>query len=224
MNGLAMISLCDKSGVMARPWADAGYECWCIDIAHPIRNTRQELVGDGVINYLWGDVRAVKRPTIKPIVFGAAFTPCTHVAVSGARDFETKGGYLLRDAIEMFEAARQVLSWLRVPYCMENSVGVLSSLSHIGKPNYYFDPYEYAGYADNPDSEAYTKKTCIWSGGGFVMPPTRPVDPVLGSKIIALSPGPDREDERSRTPQGFSRGCFISNHKEQMTWQTSANH
>lgn len=87
-----MISLCDKSGVMARPWANAGYECWCIDTAHPIRNTRQELVGDGVINYLWGDVRAVKRPTSSPIVFGAAFTPCTHVAVSGARDFETKGG------------------------------------------------------------------------------------------------------------------------------------
>lgn len=123
----------------------------------------------------------------------------------------------------MFEAARQVLSWLRIPYCMENSVGVLSSLSHIGKPNYYFDPYEYAGYADDPDSEAYTKKTCIWAGGGFVMPPTRPVDPVLGSKIIALSPGPEREDERSRTPQGFSRGCFSSNHKEPMTWQTSAN-
>jgi hypothetical protein len=52
-----------------------------------------------------------KRPTTKPIVFAIAQTPCTHTAVSGARDFETKGGYMLVDAIVLFEAARQVCEW-----------------------------------------------------------------------------------------------------------------
>lgn len=213
MTDLAMISLCDMSGVMARPWAEAGYECWCIDTGHSIRRTRQEVVGAGVINYLWGDVRAIKRPTHKRIVFGAAFTPCTHVAGSGARDFAIKGGYMLRDAVEMFEAGRQILSWLDIPYCCENSVGVFSSIPHIGKPDYYFDPNEYAGYADDPDSEAYTKKTCVWAGGGFVMPPKdRAVDPIMGSKMHLLTPSDDREAERSKTPHGFAVAAFLSNH------------
>lgn len=210
-NGLAVVSLCDRSGVFARPWAEAGYECWCIDIQHSIRRPRREIVGDGEINYIWGDVRAVKRPTKKRIVFGAAFTPCTHVAGSGARDFATKGGYLMRDALEMFEAARQVLSWLDIPYMMENSTGVFSSVPHIGKPDYYFDPHQYAGYADSPDEEAYTKRTCIWAGGGFVMPPVMPVDPILGSKMHLMSPSDERADERSKFPQGFSRAVYLSN-------------
>lgn len=29
-----VLSLCDFSGVMVRPWADAGYECWCVDKQH----------------------------------------------------------------------------------------------------------------------------------------------------------------------------------------------
>lgn len=213
MNGLAMISLCDKSGVFARPWAEAGYECWCIDIQHSIRRTRQETVGLGVINYLWGDVRAVKRPTRLPVAFGAAFTPCTDVAGSGARDFRVKGGYLLRDAVEMFEAGRQILSWLDCPYMCENSVGVFSSIPHIGTPDFYFNPNEYAGYADDPDSEAYTKKTCLWTGGGFVMPAHKLVDPILGSKMHLMPPSDERANERSKMPQGFSRAVFAANHR-----------
>lgn len=213
MNGLAVVSFCDKSGVFARPWAEAGYECWCIDVQHSIRRTKVEHVGGGTINYLWGDVRAVKRPTSKPIVFGAAFTPCTDAAGSGARDFATKGGYLLRDGLEMFEAARQVLSWLDIPYMMENSVGVFSSIPHLGKPDHYFNPNEYAGYADDPAEEAYTKKTCIWSDPRFVMPPKKEVAPTLGSKMWLMPPGDERANERSKFPQGFSRAVFLANHK-----------
>jgi len=79
---------------------------------------------------------------VRPI-FGAAFTPCTNVAVSGARDFECKGGYMLRDAVEMFEAARQCFEWAGIPYMLENPIGVLSSIPHIGKPDHYFHPWEY---------------------------------------------------------------------------------
>ena len=28
-------SIFDYSAVMMRPWADAGYECYCVDIQHP---------------------------------------------------------------------------------------------------------------------------------------------------------------------------------------------
>jgi len=138
-------------------------------------------------------------------------SPCTDVTVAGARDFEKKGGIMLRDAIELFEAGRQCAAWSGAPYFCENPVGVLSSLPHVGKPNHYFHPADYAGYADDPDQEAYTKKTCLWTGNGFVMPHRKPVDPVLGSKMHLMAPSADRADRRSETPTGFSRAVFEAN-------------
>lgn len=84
----AAIFLCDLTGTMARPWAAAGIECWCVDTQHSIRRERAE----NGINFVWGDVRSWCPPEKLEIVFVAAFPPCTHVAVSGARDFATKGG------------------------------------------------------------------------------------------------------------------------------------
>lgn len=202
----AVISICDLTGNMVRPWAEAGYECWCFDIAHSIRRPRQE----GNIHFVWGDARSIRRPTAKPIVFAIAQTPCTHVAVSGARDFETKGEYMLVDSLVLFGAARQVCEWSGAPYMMENPVGVLSSIPHIGKPNYYFNPVDYTGFelTDN-----YTKKTCIWGGNGFVMPDPCPA-PNLGkpdNRIHFASPGDDRADIRAAAPMGFSRAVFQAN-------------
>ncbi len=48
-----IISLCDRTGNMVRPWADAGWECWCVDVQHSIR---RPVVKDS-IRYQWGDVR-----------------------------------------------------------------------------------------------------------------------------------------------------------------------
>lgn len=165
------IFLCDLTGVMAQPWAAAGYECYCVDVQHSIR--RERIAGN--VHFVWGDVRTWRPPQGRQIAFVACFSPCTHLAMAGARDFEAKGGYMLRDGLEMFEAGRQAGAWSGAPYMNENPVGVLSSVPHIGKPDYYFDPYEYTGYeiADN-----YTKKTCIWGGTGFVMP-----EPNLDSRI-----------------------------------------
>lgn len=59
------------------------------------------------------------------------------------------------------------------------------------KPDHYFDPYEYGGYLSQiegsyhpkmPYRNAYTKKTCLWTGNGFTMPDTKPV---LGGCILA---------------------------------------
>ena len=69
-----------------------------------------------------------------------------------------------------------------------------------------FDPYEYAGYSSDPDADAYTKKTCIWSN--FSAPVRKPVDPVLGSKMHLIGPGPDRQYLRSLTPEGFAVAVY----------------
>ncbi|MGR9130797.1 hypothetical protein [Rhizobium leguminosarum] len=203
----AAIFLYSKTGIAAQPWADAGIECWCVDTQHSIRRDRR----DGLINYVWGDARSWSPPAGLDILFVASFSPCTDVAGSGARDFEKKGGVMLRDAIELFEAGRQCARWSGAPFYCENSVGVLSSIPHIGKPDFYFHPHEYAGYAAEPETEAYTKKTCIWAGNGFVMPPKRNVDPILGSKMHLLPPSDDRANERSKTPSGWSNAVFQYN-------------
>jgi hypothetical protein len=208
----AAVFLCDLSGHMAKPWADAGVECWCVDVQHSIRADRVE----GNIHYVWGDVRSWRPPPGRRWVFGAAFTPCTDVAGSGSRDWEKKGGYLLRDGLEMFEAARQSLAWSGAPAMLENSVGFFSSIPHIGKPDHYFHPWQYAALCEDDN---YTKKTCIWSLNGFVMPQPEPA-PWLGEpddRIHKATPGEDRANFRSATPMGFARATFKANYRGAQT-------
>lgn len=204
----AALFLYDLTGNMAKPWAEAGVECWCVDIQHSIR--RDEIEGN--IRYVWGDARSFRRPPGRKFVFAASFSPCTDVSGSGARDFERKGGFRLRDALELFEAGRQVCSWTGAPYCCENPVGVLSSIPHIGKPDYYFHPWEYAGWCEDDN---YTKKTCLWTGNGFSMPLRNPA-PELGEpddRIHKASPSSDRANVRSATPLGFARAVFNANYR-----------
>lgn len=195
-----ILSLCDYSGNMVRPWAEAGYECLCIDLAHPIRSDRTE----GNVTYRWGDVRSLTPAEypVPDIVF--AFPPCTHLAVSGARDWKRKGLQPLIDGLEIVEACRRLARWPGCPWMIENPVSRLSSLWR--KPDYTFQPCDYG--------DTYTKRTCLWTGGGFVMPDPDPVEPVEGSKMHRLPPSEDRARMRSETPMGFARAVFAANNLE----------
>jgi hypothetical protein len=138
-----------------------------------------------------------------------AFPPCTDVAGSGARHFLAKGLRKLTDAIDLFNGCLHAAEWSRAPYAIENPVGVLSS--HVRKPDCFFDPCDYAGYLHDPTAEAYTKRTCLWTGGGFIMPEPIPVQPTLGSLMHLMPPSADRGDLRSVTPRGFSKAAFMAN-------------
>lgn len=206
----AAIFLCDENGYTAEPWAAAGIECWCVDLSHPVRSTRKV----GNINFVYGDARWWSPPAGRNVVFVGAFPPCTHQTVAGARDFQTKGPHMLMDGLGIFSACHHAARWSGAPFFLENPVGVLSSVSHLPKPDQYFHPHEYAGYLpEGPErgEEAYTKKTCLWTGNGFVMPATRSIEPVKGSKMHLLPPGPDRERLRSATPRGFALATFLAN-------------
>ena len=203
-----VVSLCDRTGNAVRPWAESGFECWCVDIQHSIRRERIE----GNIHYVWGDVRSWVPPC--RVDFLMAFPPCTHVAVSGARDFKAKGLRMLTDALDIFNACMFAAGWSGTPYLIENPVGVLSS--HIRKPDYIFQPWQ---YGDN-----YSKATCLWTGNGFVMPPPttveKPVD--CEQSIWRMSPSDDRADLRAVTPMGFARAVFESNHTRITQWQNES--
>lgn len=202
----AAIFLCDLTGIMAEPWADAGYDCWCVDVQHSIRVPRTE----GRIRFVWGDVRSWTPPAGLDIAFVAAFPPCTHIAGSGARDHSTKRGMMLRDALEVFEACRLAAAWSGAPYMIENPVGILSGIPHIGKPDYYFHPWEYTAFCLE---DHYTKKTCLWTGNGFIMPP-RQMAQLLDEpddRVHKATPSVDRANVRSATPRGFARAVFAAN-------------
>jgi hypothetical protein len=201
MSGL-VLSLCDRTGNMVRPWSEAGYECVCVDTAHPEEGLREEF-----ITFLNADVRSFLPPRMEyAAVF--AFPPCTHMAVSGARWFAEKGLLALAESLQIVDACRRICEWSNAPWMLENPVSTLSS--YWRKPDYTFDPCEYGGYL-NPPGDAYTKRTCLWTGAGFRMPPRRPVTPAFGSKMHLMSPSDDRADLRAETPMGFAVAVFQHN-------------
>lgn len=216
----AAIFMCDKSGIMAEPWAEAGVTCFCVDIQHSIRATRArnhqvKKIGAGEIHFLYGDARSWK-PTMFDmhffwkyrIVFVSCFPVCTNLAGSGAQDWQLKGLAMLTDGLMLFNACEQIAAWSGAPYCVENPVGTIPA--HHRKPDHYFHPWHYG--------DLYSKKTCLWTGNGFVMPPpihaTKP-DGVT-QKIWMASPGEDRADLRSETPAGFARAVFEANYQHQV--------
>lgn len=187
---------------MVKPWADAGFLCYCVDIQHPAGEHRQ-----GNIVRVGANVREW-LPPFGPIKILFAFPPCTDVAVSGARWFRDKGLRALIDSLELFDATVRLAEWTKAPYMIENPVVTVST--YWRKPDHAFNPCDYGGYL-SPPGDAYTKKTCLWTGNGFVMPIPRRVAPVEGSKMHTLSPSLNRASLRSETPRGFAQAVFEAN-------------
>ncbi|WP_419902329.1 hypothetical protein [Kiloniella sp.] len=199
-----MISTFDKTGVMARPWAEAGYNCLCIDLQHPKDPTEK----NGIV-FLNGDMFkwVPPRQIVENVAFFAAFPPCDNLAVSGARWFKGKGLGKLSDAIGLFAQAAFWAEWLGVPYMLENPVSTIST--YWRKADYSFHPWHFCGYEENDN---YTKNTCLWTGGGFVMPEMyHPENVTPDDRIHKCPPSAERANIRSATPMGFARAVFMAN-------------
>lgn len=191
-----VVSCFDYSGNMVLPWAEAGYECYCVDIQHPPGETLK-----GNIRFVGADILEWEPPEGKKVIFASFFPPCTDVAVSGARWFKDKGLGALIKALTLFKRSVDLAEQMGAPYFLENPVSTVSS--YWRKPDHSFDPCDYG--------DPYTKKTCLWTGNGFIMPPKNRVEPTLGSKMHLLPPSADRANLRSETPMGFARAVFEAN-------------
>jgi hypothetical protein len=183
-----ILSLCDYTGVWSEPYKAAGYDVRRVDMQHG------------------QDVRLIKFPGQ---VYGIiAQPPCTHFAVSGARWWADKGEAALLEGLQVVDACLRLVAVCKPEFwVLENPVGRLRD--YIGPYAHTFHPCDYAGYADDPAPECYTKKTCLW--GTFNMPPKDFRKPDLGSKMHLIPPGPDRANIRSATPQGWARAFFSVN-------------
>ena len=233
MNNKIVISLYDYTGEALRPWAEAGYLCYAFDIQHP----KEGRVDRGIC-YQYADLH--DHNTLneiqdsfadKNVVFAMAFPVCTDLAVSGAAHFKKKAEAnpsFQDEAVSYAVWSSKLFDRLQVPYFIENPVSVLATKWR--KPDYSFHPYEYGGYipyskAEHPrwpeyiaPFDAYKKKTCLWTGGGFVMPDKVAVDCEgyhgngYSTSMMKLGGKSQRtKDIRSATPRGFATAVYQSN-------------
>lgn len=224
------IFLYDYTGIMAKPWLDAGYECWCFDGQHPEGITRD---GNHIKVGMWFDayntrahVNQIKQMVGDGVCFVFGFPECTHLAVSGAAHFSKKlseNPAIQAEATELARLVQYVGDEYQCAWAAENPVSVLATLWK--KPDYSFHPYEYGGYLPEDDRhpiypdyikprDAYPKKTCIWSGNGFIMPDKKPVSVDSGYSIQQRKLGGKSlktKNIRSATPRGFAKAVFIAN-------------
>lgn len=187
---MRILSLCDFTGIWSQPYREAGYEVVQVDLQHGADIRLFEFVSD---------VRGI-----------IAQPPCTHFAGSGARWWASKGDKAIIEGLQLVDACLRFVAVCRPAWwVLENPVGRLTRW--IGPWEHTYQPFEYALYADDPDGDAYTKRTCLW--GNFTMPQKNPHPdgPIHGSKMHLLPPSDDRAAKRAQTPPGFARAFFEVN-------------
>ena len=167
---------CEFSGIVRDAFAALGHDAWSCDL-RPSETPGNHIQGDLLSILKDGWDLAIMHP------------PCTHLAVSGARWFEKKQ-VEQRQAIYFFmELANAPIERIAI----ENPICIMSTVWR--KPDQIIQPWQF-GHGE-------TKATCLWLKS---LPKLTPTNIVTGreQRIWKMSPGPDRERERSRTFAGIA--------------------
>ncbi len=210
------------------PWARRGFTVHCYDLL--TKEERREIVGNGVVVYhpwdsdLPGALDELVATHPHPWFVGG-FPPCTDLSVAGngwrKRKEEANPRYL-DDAMARLHFVKAYADAVGAPYFIENPVGKASTLWR--KPDHKFIPADYGGYLPEddvhpvwpdkiPPNDAYSKKTLLWTGNGFIMPKRKPV-PIVTSQITCSYWFKDLDEEkiyRSATPRGFCEAVADAN-------------
>ena len=138
--------------------------------------------------------------------------PCTHLCVSGNRWYgkDQPGHHKREEAIEWTALLWSMACQKSLRVCMENPVGVLSSVWR--PPDQYIQPYEY-GHKES-------KKTGLWLQNLPLLKPTDklplpscPDEWLEWQRVWRMAPGPERGKERSRFFTGIAKAMV-----EQWSW------
>lgn len=216
-------SLFDGSGFMGYDWALAGHRVFCFnaDTAdHGQYELRREHPNITYVNCWIDDAfdHFVAKAGIPSPDIIFAFPSCTHLSVAGAKHVRTTPQMM--ESVDNAKMVERIGNLFRCPWMVENPVSKMSTLWR--KPDHYFDPYEYGGYLNKdegsyhpkmPLRNAYTKKTCLWVGNGFIMPEKLPVPHIgcfWGWKYLG-GKSERTKQLRSLTPEGFARAVFKFN-------------
>lgn len=229
-----IVCLYEQSGLSALPWALNGYKVFCYDIQHKERIVTYYPGGGSIQNIPWDarnkaeNTAMVKRHAGETKLV-LAYPPCTDLAVSGARHFAAKkeaNPNYREEAMALVYVARSIAECLKAPYAIENPVSVISS--EWRKPDHTFSPNNFGGYlpeADKhplypdifPPQDAYLKKTCLWTGGGYIHPKPKNVKPIGGQVLFNKLGGKSQRTKniRSTSPRGFAQAVYEANKDSQ---------
>ncbi len=183
-----VLSLFDRSENWPRPYLDRGHEVRCVDL---------KTTGE--------DVCLLEFERKADVILAAP--PCTQFAGSGARYWSKREDVVAMALANVDAVLRMVAIHNPLVWAIENPTGRLRRW--LGPPDLIFNPCDYAGWADDPKKEAYTKRTCLW--GRFKEPKPNPVEPELGEYIKDQPDSKDRAFRRSVTPTGFARAFALAN-------------
>lgn len=209
-----VLSIGDYSGKWSAPWRAAGYQVLQID---PKLQTDVNLglVGMTAQEFRSSSLFRLVHQRVTGILMAP---PCTHFTSSGAQYWPAKDADgRTAGALEIVDACLQIKDWCPNLewWVLENPVGRLQKLRpELGKP-LYVQPYQFAGFADDPESERYTKKTGLWGEFNHALI-SSPMEPIRackqGSWIQKLGGSSERTKTlRSMTPTGLAWSFFISN-------------
>lgn len=223
-----ILSLCDYSGRWAKPWADAGRPVLLVDPKHPSGLTQRD---DGM--HTFGGTVADALQEIRSggwDGFGGfdvilAAPPCQHLTIAGAQYWPAKDadGRTAEATAIVYDIMEIVSMCDPRVFALENPVGRIESLvpELQGMMGLRFNPCDYVGHADDPSSEAYTKRTCLWGWFSAALPPA-PVEPVFitasnGDRYAPMfwktgGKSARTKEIRSNTPMGFARAFYAANH------------
>ena len=233
------IFLFDYTGIMAKPWADAGYLCYCFDAQHDLgvsKSSHPNILNVGMWfgnetdseqnNY---NIQKIKTVVGNNVSFVFGFPECTDLTVAGARHFKSKAKVdpdFQAKAMQLVYLVRELAHDLGAKYALENPISVISSLWR--KPDFKFNPCDYAGYLSEydahplypeiyPGRDLYNKNTCIWHGNGFIEPGKKRIEPLSKDNPGWKKCGGKSlktKNIRSATPRGFSQAVFEANHEQ----------
>lgn len=199
------IFLCDLTGVAAIPWVEAGYRVVLVDPQHEQTETAGAVERiSAVILDAMSRISEIIRT--ERVVFVMGFPPCTDVAVSGSRWFESKRAkdlHFQAKAALVAEQCRMIGLCAGCPWAFENPVSVFSSI--FGSPGYTFHPYQFTNLV--PDDN-YTKQTCLWSGNGFV-PPAEDIHPMVSEAIARVKQHFGKMVPKRKAMEVFTKGSIV---------------
>lgn len=174
-----ILSLCDLTGSMVAPYVEAGHHATIIDTQHEGPQRIEHASGGSltklshnVLDLICRDGRSLCDWLPWWAVF--AFPPCDDLAVSGAKHFKRKGLGALVKALAIVDACRTICEASGARYMIENPRSTLST--YWREPDHRVQPWHF-----NRDrvEDSYVKYTCLWTGGGFVLPAVNTDDRTL---------------------------------------------
>lgn len=239
-----ILSLCDISGAWSRPYIELGYKVIRVDPKHgewehhyQERGMTEQAVGDGKLYPMedggFGLSASVQLLlnilSVKPDLFDLPVKgilmapPCTDSSGSGARHWATKD---LDGRTKVSVSIAKHCLWIKdilKPewWVLENPAGRLPKLvPEVGKRVMTFHPHHYAGWLEDPSTDAYTKMTVLFGSFNKDLE-KRPVEPIMyttstgkrGSWMFAKLGGKSERTKalRSVTPMGFARAFAAAN-------------